>query len=93
VIQALAVGAGKSETEADAIAEQMSGHSLRAGFATVAAAVDMPIYRIQQHTRHKSSEMMSRYVRAKIALATRRNGRTIARLHTSRTRPRAAPVD
>ena len=41
----------------------MSGHSMRAGYATAAAAADVPSYRIQQHTRHKSAEMVARYVR------------------------------
>jgi hypothetical protein len=30
---------------------------MRAGYATSAAARDMPGYRIQQHTRHRSAEM------------------------------------
>jgi integrase len=34
------------------------GHSLRAGYATSAAARVMPGYRIQQHTRHKSAQMV-----------------------------------
>jgi integrase len=62
-VRALALAAGKSEAEADAVAERMSGHSLRAGYATAAAAANVPSYRIQQHTRHKSAEMVSRYVR------------------------------
>ena len=41
----------------------MSGHSMRAGHATTAAFADVPSYRIQQHTRHKSAEMVARYVR------------------------------
>jgi hypothetical protein len=32
-------------------------------YATAAAATDVPGYRIQQHTRHKSAEMVARYVR------------------------------
>jgi len=36
---------------------------MRAGYATAAAAADVPDYRIQQHTRHKSVEMVARYVR------------------------------
>ena len=40
-----------------------SGHSLRAGFVTSAAAVDVPPLRIAQHTRHKSLEMVNRYCR------------------------------
>jgi integrase len=60
---ALALAAGKSEAEANVLAERISGHSLRSGYATAAAAADVPSYRIQQHTRHKSAEMVSRYVR------------------------------
>lgn len=41
----------------------VSGHSLRAGYATSAAARDMPGYRIQQHTRHKSAQMVAGYIR------------------------------
>jgi hypothetical protein len=36
---------------------------LRAAYATAAAAVDVPSYRTRQHTRHRSAEMVSRYVR------------------------------
>ena len=42
---------------------RFSGHSLRAGYATSAAAADVPALRIQQHTRHKSADMVARYVR------------------------------
>jgi integrase len=62
-VRAHLIAAGKDEAEADAVAAAVSGHSLRAGYATAAAAVDVPSYRIQQHTRHKSSEMVARYVR------------------------------
>jgi integrase len=62
-VHALAIAGGKSKDEADALAEAMSGHSLRAGYATAAAANDVPSYRIQQHTRHRSAEMVARYVR------------------------------
>jgi integrase len=62
-VRAQLIANGKSEAEAEAIAEHMSGHSMRAGYATAAAAQNMPGYRIQQHTRHKSAEMVSRYVR------------------------------
>ena len=62
-VRAFAIASGKSEVEADALTAAMSGHSLRAGYATAAAGADTPGYRIQQHTRHKSAEMVSRYVR------------------------------
>jgi integrase len=54
---------GRSETEADELVALVSGHSLRAGYATSAAARDMPGYRIQQHTRHKSAQMVAEYIR------------------------------
>jgi hypothetical protein len=48
---------------ADDLVELISGHSLRAGYATSAAARNMPAYRIQSHTRHKSAEMVAGYIR------------------------------
>jgi hypothetical protein len=39
---------------ADELLELISGHSLRAGYATSVAARNMSAYRIQSHTRHKS---------------------------------------
>ena len=54
-VRALARVRGRSETEADEIVALFSGHSMRAGYATSAAARDVPGYRIQQHTRHKSA--------------------------------------
>jgi integrase len=62
-VRALALLRGKSAAEADELVERFSGHSLRAGYATSAAQANMPGYRIQQHTRHKSAEMVQRYVR------------------------------
>ena len=40
-----------------------SGHSLRAGFVTSAAAAGVPSWKIRQQTGHKSDQMMLRYVR------------------------------
>jgi hypothetical protein len=54
---------GKSSGEADELVELISGHSLGSGYATSAAARNMPAYRIQSHTRHKSAEMVAAYVR------------------------------
>ena len=62
-VQAYAEASGKSRTAAAGLAERFSGHSLRAGYATAAGAADVPSYRIQQHTRHKTAEMVARYVR------------------------------
>src|SRR5262249_26241806 len=54
---------GKTIDEAKDLVRRFSGHSLRAGYATSAAAADVPALRIQQHTRHKSADMVARYVR------------------------------
>jgi integrase len=54
---------GKTMEEAKAVIQRFSGHSLRAGFVTSAAAADVPPLRIAQHTRHKSLEMVNRYCR------------------------------
>jgi integrase len=54
---------GRSEAEADELVELISGHSLRAGYATSAAARNMPAYRIQSHTRHKSAQIVAGYIR------------------------------
>jgi integrase len=40
-----------------------SGHSLRAGLATSAAAADKPYHKIKAITRHKSDAMLARYIR------------------------------
>ena len=34
-----------------------------AGYATSAAAKELPSYRIQAHTRHKSADMVNGYIR------------------------------
>jgi hypothetical protein len=36
---------------------------LRAGYATSAAARNMPAYRIQSHPRHKSAQVVAGYIR------------------------------
>lgn len=54
---------GFSADQAAEIAAKCSGHSLRSGYATAAAQADLPTHRIMQHTRHKSAEMVSRYIR------------------------------
>jgi integrase len=59
----LARSRGKTKAEAKELVRRFSGHSLRAGYATSAAAADVPALRIQQHTRHKSADMVARYVR------------------------------
>ena len=62
-VRALAQSRGKTAGEADELARQFSGHSMRAGYATTAGAADMPSYRIMQHTRHRSHEMVATYIR------------------------------
>lgn len=54
---------GFTKDQAAEIAAKCSGHSLRAGYATAAAQADLPTHRIMQHTRHKSAEMVGRYIR------------------------------
>lgn len=44
-------------------AEEYSGHSLRAGLATSAAAAGVASWKIRQQTGHASDEMLSRYIR------------------------------
>jgi integrase len=55
---------GRTRVEAEKIATLFSGHSMRAGYATSAAAKDMPSYRIRKHTRHKSPAVLEGYIRA-----------------------------
>jgi integrase len=62
-VKALVKQRGRSEAEADELVKLVSGHSLRAGYATSAAARNMPAYRIQSHTRHKSAQMVTGYIR------------------------------
>jgi integrase len=62
-VKALIKQRGRSEADAEELVELISGHSLRAGYATSAAARDMPAYRIQSHTRHKSAQMVTGYIR------------------------------
>jgi integrase len=40
-----------------------TAHSLRAGFISSAAAIEVPEYMIQMHTRHKSTKVMRSYIR------------------------------
>jgi integrase len=54
---------GKTMEEADALRARFSGHSLRVGFVTSAAVRDVPALRIADHSRHKSLDMVHRYVR------------------------------
>lgn len=49
--------------QAGKITAGYSGHSLRSGFATSAAAKEIPEYIIQAHTRHRSSKSLRNYMR------------------------------
>jgi site-specific recombinase XerD len=44
-------------------ARKYAGHSLRAGLVTSAAMCNVPEYVIQRQTRHKSTDMLRRYIR------------------------------
>jgi integrase len=44
-------------------ASRYAGHSLRAGLATQAAMNNVPERIIQKQTRHKSTDMLRRYIR------------------------------
>lgn len=44
-------------------ARHYAGHSLRAGFATQAAAAGVPLDRIMRQTRHHSVAIALRYIR------------------------------
>jgi len=62
-IAASARADGASAEEAKAHASQFSGHSLRAGLATSAAANNAPGHVIQKHLRHKKFETTAGYIR------------------------------
>jgi integrase len=61
VVKRLAERAGLSDTPSDY--RRISGHSLRAGFATQAARDGIPDHAIMQVTRHASRVMLDRYIR------------------------------
>ena len=54
---------GRSEADADELASICSGHSLRAGFCTAAAIAGKPEWKIRSRSRHKTAELVARYVR------------------------------
>lgn len=62
-VRARALAFGASKAEADEIAGVYAGHSLRAGFITSAAEKSVPVYAIQDHSRHKTAEMVREYIR------------------------------
>jgi hypothetical protein len=55
---------GASEADADELAELCSGHSLRAGYCTAAALAGTPEWKIRRRSRHRTAELVARYVRA-----------------------------
>lgn len=62
-IRAAAVANGATDQEADTIAARFSGHSLRAGLATSAAAAGADGFIIQKHLRHRKAETTAGYIR------------------------------
>jgi integrase len=58
-----ALAEGMTKAEAEAVAEDFSGHSLRAGHATSAAENDAPGHAIQRQLRHKSFNTTAGYIR------------------------------
>ncbi len=58
-----AMAEGITRAEAEAMAENFAGHSLRAGHATSAAQNDAPGHAIQRQLRHKSFVTTSGYIR------------------------------
>jgi site-specific recombinase XerD len=61
--QAVALIVKRAATSAGLDASGLSGHSLRAGFATSAAAVGVEERDIMKQTGHRSTEVMRRYIR------------------------------
>lgn len=55
----------KRDLPLNANTAQFAGHSLRAGFVTQAAQDGTPEYEIQEVTKHKSADMLRRYIRDK----------------------------
>jgi len=61
--RAVATVVKRYATAAGLDAAKYSGHSLRAGLVTQAALNDVPERIIQKQTRHKSADMLRRYIR------------------------------
>ena len=47
------------------MAAELSGHSLRAGFATTAAMAGVQEYAIMKRTGHKRSDTLKKYIRSR----------------------------
>ena len=56
MVKAAAIAAGYP-------AEMFSGHSLRAGFLTEAGRTSANLFKMREHSRHASIEMVAEYVR------------------------------
>jgi len=63
-MHAYALAGGAMDGEAAQLREAVSGHSLRAGFITSVALGGTPEWKIRGHSRHKSADMVAKYVRA-----------------------------
>jgi integrase len=63
-VRACAIAAGRSEAEAEELAELCSGHSLRAGYCTASAVAGIPEWKARRRSRHRSAETFAGYVRA-----------------------------
>jgi integrase len=62
-MHALALAAGRTVEEAEALAKATSGHSLRAGCCTSMALAKVPEHEIRRRSRHASAEQVAKYVR------------------------------
>jgi hypothetical protein len=62
-VRARALANGASEADAGALAELCSGHSLRSGYCTAAALAGTPEWKIRRRSRHRTAELLARYVR------------------------------
>ncbi len=62
-VRAYAKSKGRSKKEAKELEGRFSGHSLRSGFATSAADIDVPLHRLAEHTRQRSLETLQGYIR------------------------------
>lgn len=63
-LYAVAMADGLSREQAEERVMRYSGHSLRAGLATSAAANDCPGHSIQRQLRHRKFDTTARYIRA-----------------------------
>jgi integrase len=63
-VRSCAIANGRSNEEADELAELCSGHSLRAGYCTASAIAGVPEWKARRRSRHRSAETFAGYVRA-----------------------------